>query len=421
MRIGLCFAAFTGTLLAGGCSSLDADLPDRDFIRNQWSYSISRLGFSAIYPPSEDVEVGDVYAVAEFCNPNDPAAVKARDPHPVKIASINLGPRLSAYYAKRLQFGSTTAKDTAKDYLPQPGSVNKGGVFVPDHRSSIPLQALPEFELARGSFTRVAASIPLPFAGLFGAFASQEKLDIAIKVPYSETYGLPAYEAIDALRSFCSANRRDGLSPCDEANVMRALASATYQVADICKPHVVMVGRVFSTRKIEYHYNFSSGSALAAQVVVTLDTAVAMQKKAATLVAATAPQTPPTGVNVVAPTNPATGAAAVRDQVLGALLTQVSNDLEELKASQAPGATFSFARFGSDGIALLQTFERPIAIGYTQIRLDTITPSQNPPGPLPRVVRSGEDARPLGPLPPVQPPRSAPPPLSPQTVPFLSR
>jgi hypothetical protein len=215
-----------------------------------------------------------------FATPMTQPLVKARDPHFVKIASINLGPRLSAYYAKRLQFGATQKVDGDAKYAPQPASVNKKeGVFVPNHRFNIPPQALPEFELARGSCTRVAASIPLPFAGLFAAFANQEKLDITLTVPYSETYGLPAYEAIDALRSFCSTNRRDGLSPCHETNVMRALVAATYQVADICNPHVVMVGRVFSTRNINYHYNFSSGSATAAQVVVTLDTAVEMQKK----------------------------------------------------------------------------------------------------------------------------------------------
>jgi hypothetical protein len=59
----------------------------------------------------------------------------------------------------------------------------------------------------------------------------------------------------------------------------------------------------------------------------------------------------------VAPANPPADkadAAAVRDQVLGALLTQVSNDLEALKASSAPGATFSYARYGSNGISLVK-------------------------------------------------------------------
>lgn len=377
------------------CTSLDKELPDRDYIRNQWASSIERLGFSAIYPPNEDVQVGDVYAFPEFCNPESEEAKKAVWPHPVKVASIDLRSQLHNYYGKRLQFEPTPETKGAKFYKQ---GQSRGGAFRTHHRLNVPLQALPEFELARGSFLRVSAGIPLPFAGLFGTFARRETLEVTIKVPYSETYQLPIYDAVGWFDKFCNGalpdNKRYGRAPCDPRNLFSAVVVGSYQVDKICGVYAGMVNRVFATRSIQYNYQFAEGSAAAGQVVVTLDSAVEKQKAAANLLKATAPSQPVTGANVVVINPPAgqtvTSAAQERDLVLKALLEQVSADLETLKASQAPGGSFSYATYGSTGISLNQDFERPIVIGYTTISTRSLRqPPSAPPGPAPDFTTRG--------------------------------
>jgi hypothetical protein len=269
---------------------------------------------------------------------------------------------LISHYQKRYQFGPTAPPPpTGQDYRKQPA---QRGVYNTHHLFNVPLQALPEFELARGSVSRVAASIPLPFAGIFAAFAHRDSLTVSMKVPQSETYGLPAYESIGVLNGFCSNRSR----PCNE-KLLRSTIDVAVQPfrGPTCHAHVMMVNRIFATRKIEYRYEFAEGTAVAAEVVVTAQRAIDMHKAATDLVTATKPQTNPAAMGGVIGAG-GQDVQAKRDALLTALLAQTTADLENLKASQAPGGSFSFARYGSNGITLTQTFERPIVIGYSGVK-----------------------------------------------------
>jgi hypothetical protein len=352
-------------VVVGACTT--NQLPERDFIRDQWSSSIQRLGFEPVYPPSEDVQVGDIYAVPTQCFSGE--ANELEFVSSIKIASLDLSHLLNQHYARRYQFTATNTKHAEKGYYPQTPT-KQSSVFVGGHLKNIPVQALPSFELVRGSYARVAAAIPLPFAGLFGAYARRDSLTISLNVPQSETYGLPAYDAIAALNAFCSGATRESLrygpQPCNQDRLKDAIARSV-QAKSCGGAEVILVSRAFSTREIIYSYEATEGTAFAAEAVVTLDKAVLMHKAATDLVSATKTVPP-----VFPKLDPKTTAEATRDLVLEAMLTQVSNDLDNLKASSAPGVNFSYGAFGSNGISLTQKFERPIVIGYAAVSRSSV-------------------------------------------------
>ncbi len=51
-----------GCLVLVACSTPD---PGNEFVENQWNTSIRRLGadVQSVYPPTEDIQMGDVYAI----------------------------------------------------------------------------------------------------------------------------------------------------------------------------------------------------------------------------------------------------------------------------------------------------------------------------------------------------------------------
>ncbi|MFP3629327.1 hypothetical protein [Burkholderia sp. SIMBA_019] len=439
-----------GVVLTSACTQQPYDPA---WLSKQWAMSMNTYNIKPIYPPTEDVHVGDVYGLA-----TDPYGSKA-PPHDryggelwasVKLAYVPMNRELEDYYSALPVFPETTdppsnnaiwrqqeagalvkignaepASDSqtlapkslnektkkaqapsaagvvARDATPPPRSV-----FAPTKvLTKLPLVAFPGFTLARGNLQSFGTSVPLRFFNIvFGASHSNDD-KVTISVRGAETYGILSSDAKLALYNFC---HDDNTGPiCDHRYVESELATLTGDAGPKYSA-VAMVTRLYLARSIDYTYENASATDASGSVSVLLAKAVSNQqallgllaagsgkaasgnggsqpadaKKAAlpsmagsSPDAASAPQetSAPTGASVPVATDKQNhgDTQSIQSQV-ASLLASLQTLNQSLGSSAVPGSTFSIGSISERGITLVQTFERPIAVGYRYVAMRSI-------------------------------------------------
>ena len=221
----------TGIALASGvltsCYSPTGSFQPGTVYR-EWSGRMSELGIFPVFPPREDVLVGDVYALP--MHPYDNRVVEqvgGLGKVGIHIGYYNWVDRtnrgdllktLKEYYATRPTFPDTTNDFTygtngslslvRVPRLPGncPSNDCQTGVFDPPN-SIVRLRqvAFPEFSVATINSGSLAAVIPIE-AIIANLGFNYEKIDrISVKVPQAESYGLPTDLLLEKL--FQPANK----------------------------------------------------------------------------------------------------------------------------------------------------------------------------------------------------------------------
>lgn len=327
--------------LSGCSSSIDEK---EEFVQERWTKGISRLGseLESVYPPTEDIQIGDVYAV-EISQNNKKYKGKA-----FKLGQADgVYQYLEAYYGKRMQLPATVfANDEVSRKVDQgaAGSLAFRGRF----QHSLPLTAFPDYTLASGRLFNFSASFPgKVFAFLFG-FSGGDATDLTVSVRDNSTYGLPAYEAQGFLNSYCAGMAR----PCDQGK-MRAAFEATYGYEPQGQLHVRMVSRVHVTRTLNFTYNFQSAYAAKA-VSSRLDSMKVFADKAASLT---------TPADAAAKASKATPDAA-RDALLAQLIASLNKDIAALAGTEGGAMGFAAGSYDGRSMVLTQSFARPLTFAY---------------------------------------------------------
>ena len=86
-------------LAVAGCSSLNEPAGV------SYAKSVTQLGINPVYPPREDLQVGDIYAVETHTQANRLTAKSAF------VASKDMTPQIRAYLASRYKFGQTAVTE----------------------------------------------------------------------------------------------------------------------------------------------------------------------------------------------------------------------------------------------------------------------------------------------------------------------
>jgi hypothetical protein len=219
-----CFAAFG----LAGCST-----PHGYFVK-EWSRPIREMQVKPIYPPKEDVAVGDVIADPYPNLADENAALDAAtflEIGPV-LFSVPVIDAIQAHYNARPSFPKTAAKDSNGEF-PE-SAVATGWVYVGGQRVRLNHVAFPEISFTDITQGNLEALVPIQavnvaLGGAFGEFHS-----VSMKLRAAESYGLPAANALAALNTALgNAANKTALMAVWAPNKAVLLITEVYTVRDI--------------------------------------------------------------------------------------------------------------------------------------------------------------------------------------------
>jgi hypothetical protein len=238
-------------------------------VEAKWNAAIRDLGVEPVYPPEEDIEVGDVFAIVSYDSiPENGVVDSAIANHAVRLWRMDLSKDIDNNYKDVYIFGPS-GRSTINTLLSAPNvstvsasdtsesSDGKSIFKLNDYRINLPLATFPKFVISKNRAAETRDI--LEYIGFRSASQSESKTEVSIK--NTQTYGIPYLVAQRALVSFC-----DDLFPpmCEESAVRRVLSTRIGgQIYDIGidkktrKPKYRMtvelglINRVFLTQKIE--------------------------------------------------------------------------------------------------------------------------------------------------------------------------
>lgn len=330
-------------------SRIRPDLP----IAQQWIDAVSQLGVEPAYPPQEDISVGDILAVIASDAKRDISA----DPLPqraVKLWHENLTKEIEEAYSEVYKFPDTQERPADGKIWPQ------GKGIVPlfklgQERDGLPLVIMPEMTMATvrssssgmGIFSGIAA-----FLGLDAGSAASMR----VKIEGAETYGVPAIPAQWRLVGFC--RNPDTKAVCTDHGLRLQLS--TLAGADIFEKmpagpdgkvrprfgvELALVSRVFMTRSIETVIERAAGWDARVSGPQTSVPAVP-----APVAAQLSPQ-------IAAMNNEGQAAPIANSGAMSLGLT-----------TKRPGSSISVRRLDASTLAVTQTLQRPVVVGFRTVR-----------------------------------------------------
>lgn len=337
----------TALLLAGSLSACGG--PDEGFVSRQWVSNMREYNIYPLFPPREDVQVGDVYLMPiPLRDQIKPASEEAPLPVGQWISSVNLNSQINAFYAKRPSFAATFGGSggSPADSGEVPIPTNPAGIFPGGGQSTVQRLkqvAFPEFMRSTATTAEAGAIIPGEALSAAAGISYADIDSAAIKVPAAEYYGLPAGTVLDA---FCAdPQQRETL------RTFRHLPAET-PAPRHCGPDspqdcptLMVITEVFYARSLDVTLSMTEQAAARLKGELALPAGK-------TVPGADAPQTPPEQPV------PAQAAAAQAQAAASGAITPLNGK---------PGVSAQVARGGSGSITLSRTYQYPVAIGYRGI------------------------------------------------------
>lgn len=334
-RISLCLAGSAALFLLLGCRTADTEaalLHSRD----QWTRSIAQLGMVPVFPPREDVQVGDIYLFTY--NPETPdkpegekaSAEKDWSLHPSRWMQVKkVNDLLKEEYRLRPSFRETAGLGNSA-----PGSsdvVDEGG-----QPRRLRIVALPDFVgatfLDSSSLSRSLVHngiVPAETLNLIADPLSSRISMVSMKIPSAESYALAQADLLNELVDQ-SAGEKHLRSPYRES---------IQWVAHRGRVWLRVVAEVFYARNLDITVEFEGKSAANATdgySMVRTDTE-----------------------------------ARVRDRVAA-----LNESLQANGSTRLPGGSIRYINASERRVALRRTWERGVAVGFRGFTLE-IDPARN--------------------------------------------
>jgi len=181
-----------------------AKLP-KGYVMREWGLTLRELGIVPIFPPREDVQVGDIYAYP--WNPEDEDSLIAgsrRVAMSPRWATLGLLDSLKLEYERRPSWPRTPDADSAMlDTIRNtvwPQATDTGNIFRGNPNPvRLRLVAFPDFSATTFAQGDLSALIPMEAFNLALGVGRSELKSVTVKVPSAESYGIPLMVALRAL------------------------------------------------------------------------------------------------------------------------------------------------------------------------------------------------------------------------------
>ena len=326
--------SFTGITLAS-LMALSSCTIDKGFVARDWSKNLRELNIQPIFPPREDIQVGDVYLLP-YSQKEKSDADKSYTPIGIWVNSINLNYELKQHYSQRPDFPKTRYnKDTSSTMERQP--ISNGNLFSGGEVNRLKMVLLPTFFKAEISAFDATSLIPSNALGQLGIGAENIKKAF-VTISSASSYGIPVSKLKSKIfenGKFC-INKATGM---DLASLRFTVDKAASGKKQSQKALLIIPTEVFYAR--------------------TLKVQLSVDKRAEA--GNTGSQNKPAGT---APQEIANKA-------------QTSLDEHKRKTLVTPGISVNVGSSAHGAVSIDRTFERPIAIGFRGIRqiisLDKLT------------------------------------------------
>jgi hypothetical protein len=326
----------------------DTSDPEADDVATAWNASIARLGILPVFPPEEDLHVGDLWGVIAG-NLDTPLLGKA-----VRLTHIDIRSLIAAARNGQPVFPDTAPRAAGDPFRNQP----RTEIAAVGDAINLSLAAFPGITI-RHSKRATASGLSRILGGLAAGredFALEE-----IRIPTAETYGVQTADAIGLLDGWCRAPKTHMY--CTDRFVRQVVAFAvddrvtTLRDGHFAVPlQLQLVTRVFLTREIDSSRLRAASAGIAGRMGA--QTTAEGGRDAAT---------PATG------DDPPSAAAEARGRA--ALDARDAANRAALDGAPA-GATAQMLRADGTEIALRQVFQRPLVFGYRAV---TVALPQEPP------------------------------------------
>jgi hypothetical protein len=344
------------------------------YVAREWSTTMRELGITPVFPPREDVQVGDIYMA-----PTVPEAEKATLdskgylPLGLWVGAAKTKDVAATFYSKRNSFPATSKNDSS-----QPRTTN-ASVFNDTDPQRLRLVGFPIFmstTLTQGSLSGL---IPTEAVGIIAAAGFTEGRRVNVSIPRAESYGLPAALVFDLITQGSESNAKGprkwnvgnagGVDPQDIDSYIPAEQRASLSKDPAWQAnkyaYLRIMTEVFYARELDISVESSRGLgvSLEAKPAASLSAAQAPpseEKPAADTATTPAKNTEGGG----AAATPSAGTVQFQQPTPQQIASELNRQLDTATQRTTPGVGARFVSAGNSGVGLRVTFERPIAIGY---------------------------------------------------------
>lgn len=330
---------------------------DEKDVAEAWTDSVNRLGLLPVYPPEEDFNVGDVWAVI-VSSGGKPIPILGEG---LRVAHIDL----RAYVGKPKDepvFAETAEQQ--KDGFRHLNPVELAAPNPGSEKISLTLAAFPGVTIRHS--IRASGTVGGSVAVLAGGRDDVETEEL--RIPVAETYGVPAAAAFAELDKYCSSGSSWHII-CTDEYARRALAFA---VTDRVLNTVNVNGNDGIVKVCSYALFIGYFSR------ARLNTSNIVRARVASRDAPRSTARAPSRGRVAAPET-RTGSTPPAPSA-GAAPTAAQASDARAAASSNSEAGVAFSRADSSTIEFNEVFQRPVAFGYRAITIGLV-PSK--PGELP--------------------------------------
>jgi hypothetical protein len=253
-------------VLAAAVAARDVQqVQDPQHVANEWREAMNALGINSVFPPTEDLHVGDIYAVDDGL-PDDISSKK-----PLGRTMVIGHAAGTEALLKRTYQGIPRFPPSPKAYDGVSPVESEGHLFdAGGDLKALPIVAFPGVTVSTANATMANALIPR-LRGLLGAQRSASQ-SMHVRIPQAETYGIYAADAADLLESFCHPSPNAPIRDiCTDDGLRAVLSSRDPDIlATGPKRHHVslqLIYRVYLTRAIDYVYGAETavGASIAEQ------------------------------------------------------------------------------------------------------------------------------------------------------------
>lgn len=344
-------------------SACTTSSPGPGVVAKQWTSNIDQLGINAIYPPRENVYVGDAYVSYTSIKPTKGNHTSTNTPFEPAVWLTSVRSKAPSFYANRPSFKFAKLKyesdpDGSKIWEQPPDRIS-----LPTKTSSdrLRLVGFPAYNFISTTAASLGLNIPGGTVGGTAGVKYAKDLKISVSAPTAESYGVPALDLYQSFVNQCESYKdfdnvigiasNDLLTPLPNNKKFKAV--------------IILISQVFYTRSLIFSYSSKSGfgakfTADLASLNNLTGAAASIEKNLKKLTAASG--SGGTGA----------GGAATKQQIATFESESKSFRNQLLKDAKSavppvPGATASLVSATALGITLKETFGRPVAIGYRAI------------------------------------------------------
>jgi hypothetical protein len=335
-------------------------------IEDNWNRTIKSLGVSPIFPPEEDLVVGDVLAVVvrdvdiDSHEQTNAIARKAFVNRSVKLAHVDVSQALDAAYQNLPVFPATIGT-----VLPLRSGVARAfsdAVLL----SNLPRAAFPRLKIQ--GVSNAAGGIAADGSGSASYGAGSQRVE-EFELSDVRAYGLPSVAALQLFEAYCA--KPETAEVCEQTTARKHLQrvvgdhinqryvdgrSGDYRYA--LEVEIVMVYRVYLTGSITDLRRTEDNRKGGLMALWPFGSSQSAAPAAAVPAGASAP---------------VTGDTAAQIQALNDKLADIERRLGGVKN----GGALNYESFFGNESSLEGKFERPVAIGYRGVKHDF--PLDKPP------------------------------------------